>query len=242
MASASEHTEPQTFVVIDFESSGRAIHANGSGDRIFGFGIAIGTYDLETGAPKIEQSASVGIRPCATPPTTAAGWRELWRERGWDTGCQQFWLGADDDAKPSENMQQLNGLFVPTHVHRVVDTYAEAAAILDTMLHKAGKFTLIVDCICFDPWLANLLLVEHGYEPITHDRAGNYRRGGTYDEDSILMLRNDPSQLLKRSRELAVDCVAQHFAGSSVGPHNPRWDAVKILCRVLLAMTALRVM
>ena len=230
----------ETFVVIDFETSGRKVRRDG-GDHIFGFGVAIGHLDVETGTPAIKASFSVGIRPCAAPPTTAAGWRELWRERGWDMStCDEFWIGTDD-AAPRALMTTLNALFVPADKHRVVDSYAEAAALLNAMLEAAEPYTLIVDCICFDPWLANLLLVEHGFEPLTHTRAGRYRAGGTCDEDSMLMCCTDADKLLERSREIADVQTAAHFTGTHSGAHNPRWDAVNILCRTLVEMSVLRV-
>jgi hypothetical protein len=228
----------ETFVVIDFETSGRKVRRDG-GDHIFGFGVAIGHLAAETRMPVIDRSYSVGIRPCATPPTTAAGWRELWRERGWDmSACDEFWIGTDD-AAPRPLLATLNALFVPADKHRVVDSYAEAASLLNSVLGAAEPYTLIVDCICFDPWLANLLLVEHGFEPLTHTRAGRYR-WGTYDEDSMLLNRADV-HLLPRSREIADAQTAVYFVGAQIGAHNPRWDAVNILCRTLVEMMVLNI-
>lgn len=230
----------RTYVVIDFETTGRKVRRDG-GDHILGFGVAIGHLDVATGMPVIESTCSVGIRPCATPPTTAAGWRELWRERSWDMStCDEFWIGTDN-AAPRPLLATLNALFVPANKHRVVDSYAEAAALLNATIAAAEPYTLIVDCICFDPWLANLLLVEHGYEPLTHTRTGSYRSGGTYDEDSILLYRVDERELLLRSREIAEAHTGVYFAGIEIGAHNPRWDAVNILCRTLIEMSTLNV-
>lgn len=229
-----------TFVVIDFETTGRKVRRDG-GDHILGFGVAVGHLDMETGMPVITGSWSVGIRPCATPPTTAADWRKLWRERDWDMStCDEFWIGTDD-AAPRALLPTLNALFVPADEHEIVDSYANAAALLNAMLKAAGEFTLIVDCICFDPWLANMLLVEHGYEPLTHTRAGRYRSGGTYDEDSMLLHRVDAEKMLPRSRGLADVHVMMHFSGTQIGAHNPRWDATSLLCRALVELSVLNV-
>ena len=47
--------------------------------------------------------------------------------------------------------------------------------------------------------------------------------------------------MLPRSREIADAHTAVYFAGTQVGAHNPRWDAVNILCRALVEMSVLRV-
>lgn len=228
-----------TFVVVDFETTGRNVR-RGGGDRILGFGVAVGTLDVETGAPVVKRSLSVGIRPCLMPPTTATEWRRLWNTAEWDiSACNERWIGIDN-AAPRGEMAQLNALFVPADNHHVVDTYEQAAAILDAALREAEPYTLLVDCICFDPWLANMLLVENDYEPISHNRDGTYRYNGTSDEDSMLAFCTDKT-IPKRAREAASPYVREHFAGTQLDAHHPRWDAVDILCRVLIEMSMLRV-
>lgn len=231
-----------TFVVIDFETTGRVVQSDSScsGDCILGFGVAIGTLDVETGVPIIKRSFSVGIRPCDMLPTSAAGWRAMWTAYGWDmSACEERWIGTDD-AAPRSEMAQLNALFVPGASHHVVNSHKQAATLLNEALHEAEPYTLLVDCICFDPWLANMLLVQNGYEPITHNRNGTYRCGGTYDEDSMLLFCTDKT-IPERARDAAAPYVRQHFAGTQLGDHHPRYDAVNILCRTLVEMSILRV-